>query len=334
MINRFAIHGLTARRDATGNVIAILPGTAEPPVMFAAHLDTVFPADTDVRVREVGEHLHAPGIGDNSLGVAAVLHLARALAGRPLARSVALVATVGEEGLGDLRGAKALVGELPMHAFVAVEGMGIEEITVGGVGSIRIRAELRGPGGHPWSDQGRPSAIHGLVTALAGAAAVVESADEPGLVFNVGTVEGGTAVNVIAATAVATLELRCEDDAVLREAAARVGDAIRSALPPGLELDLQRVGDRPGGHIDADHPLVLAARRARAVAGLPPANEASSSTDANAAHGRRIPAITVGITTGAGAHTLGESIDTAPVGAGLRALAELAEDLAVRGAAD
>lgn len=324
---RFAALGLAVRTDAIGNVIAVLPGEIEPPVVFAAHLDTVFAAGTPLVFEEQSGRLHAPGIGDNSLGVAGLLHLARASAGRTLKRSVALVATVGEEGLGDLRGAKALVAELPMEAFVAVEGAMVDQLEIAAVGSVRFRVTVRGPGGHPWSDRGTRSAVDGLLDALTAARAAAPSTEaEIGL--NAGTIRGGTAINVIAAEATAELDLRCEDDRELVASAGRVRAALLAEASDGLVVDVEQIGHRPGGGVAADHPLIEAARHARRVAGLPPAIEGSSSTDANAAYGRGIPAITVGITTGGAAHTTGEYIDLAPVAGGLRALTALAMGLA------
>ena len=323
--------GAPAAIDATGNVIARLGPATAPPVVFAAHLDTVFAADTEIVVTETADRVAAPGIGDNSLGVAALLHLARHLRGHALRQPIALVGTVGEEGLGDLRGAKALLDALPVRAFVAVEGTMIESLTVAAVGSLRSRVTVRGPGGHSWADRGTPSAAHGLVAALHAALAVVPARAD--VAFNVGVLGGGTIVNAIAAEASAQLDLRAADDAVLRELGAAVDAALRAAAGDGLTVEIERVGDRPGGALDPDHPLLAAARRARERAGLAPAVEDASSTDANAAHGRGIPALTVGISTGGHIHRPDEYLDLAPIAGGLRALALLAEEIGAGGLA-
>jgi len=316
--------GTPTRVDAIGNVVAAPTGAEGPgAVVFAAHLDTVFAAGTEIACAESGGRLAAPGVGDNSVAVAALLHLARHLHGRSLARPVVLAATVGEEGLGDLRGAKALLEDLDVSAFVAVEGQMLEEIRTAGVGSIRLQLTVRGPGGHPWGDRGTPSAVHGLVDLLSGALAEAHAAD---VMVNVGVIAGGTVINAIAGEATALIDLRAEDDGVLRGTAARIEEVLGWA-PDGLAVEVQALGRRPGGRIDPDHPLLAAARRARETAGLPPAEEGASSTDANAAYGRDIPAITVGVTTGANAHRLDEYIDLAPVGSGLTALEALADEL-------
>jgi tripeptide aminopeptidase len=315
--------GAPATIDDTGNVIARLGPADGDAVVFAAHLDTVFEAGTEIRFEESGGRLAAPGIGDNSIAVAALLHLARHLQRLELTTPVALVATVGEEGLGDLRGAKALLDEMAVGAFVAVEGQMLHAIKTAAVGSVRLRVIVRGPGGHPWSDRGTPSAAHGLVDALSGALAEAHSA---GIVLNVGTMRGGTAINAIANEAVAEVDLRAEDDRLLQATAKRVEEVVGWA-PDGLETTIEALGRRPGGRVADDHPLVRAARRARLRAGLPPADEGASSTDANAAHGRGIPAITVGVTTGGHAHRLDEYIDLEPIASGLAALEALAEEL-------
>jgi acetylornithine deacetylase/succinyl-diaminopimelate desuccinylase-like protein len=208
--------------------------------------------------------------------------------------------------------------------FVALEGMSLDAIEVGGIGSERYRVTYLGPGGHSWSDRGTPSALHGLITR---AAELVAIDPGPGGVLNVGRVNGGTSINTIAAEATLELDLRARDAAQLTALADRAGQLLRRA-PEGLTAVVERVGRRPAGAIAPDHPLLEAARRARAAAGLAPAEEGFSSTDANAAYGRDIPAITVGVTTGAHAHRRDEYIDEAPMARGLRALELLVDELA------
>ncbi|HWE09237.1 MAG TPA: M20/M25/M40 family metallo-hydrolase [Solirubrobacteraceae bacterium] len=325
----FAEAVAVVERDAAGNVVAVIgDGAPESAVVFAAHLDTVFAAGTEIVFDQRDGRLAAPGIGDNSLAVAALVHLARRLRSRPLTRPVVLAATVGEEGLGDLRGVKALLDERPCAAFVAVEGQMLDSITVAAAGSVRFRVVVRGPGGHPWSDPENPSAIDALLPALSD---LVPRLRDSGLVANVGVIGGGTVINAIAAEAHAELDVRSVDEAALRAASGLVQEAF-APPPAGLTVDVAELGHRPGGRIDPHHPLLSAARRARELAGLEPAPERAASTDANAAHGRGIPAITVGVTTGANAHRLDEYIDLAPLSAGLASLEALAVELAAGGA--
>jgi tripeptide aminopeptidase len=319
----FAQAGLTPEQDAVGNVLCSVAGEG-PPAVFAAHLDTVFGPEQPIEIVRADGRIAAPGIGDNSLAVAALVALARRLAASPARRPVVLAATVGEEGLGDLRGAKHLVETIDCRCFVAMEGMSLDAIEVGGIGSQRFRATYVGPGGHSWSDRGTPSAVHGLMTR---AAELVAIALEPDVSLNVGRVHGGTSINTIAGRATLELDVRARDPARLSALAARA-DALLRRAPEGLEAMVECVGRRPAGAIAPDDPLLGAARRARSAAGLEPAEESFSSTDANAAYGRGIPAITVGISTGAHAHRPDEYIDEAPTAAGLRALELLLDELA------
>ncbi|MGH2874607.1 MAG: M20/M25/M40 family metallo-hydrolase [Solirubrobacteraceae bacterium] len=317
--------GARPRLDGAGNVVAAFgSGPPDQTLILTAHLDTVFDEATEISPTERRGRLAAPGIGDNSIAVAALVHLARRLSGAALRRPVTLAATVGEEGLGDLRGAKALLADEVCGAFVAVEGMMLDSIAVAAIGSLRLRATVRGPGGHPWSDRGTPSAVHGLLAPLQ---AALERAERGGVVANAGVLRGGTAINVIAAEATVELDLRSEDGARLREVAAEVRAAFELTAPQ-LSVKLAQIGDRPGGQIAADAELLAAARAAREQIGLPPADEKASSTDANAAHGLGIPALTIGITTGANAHRLDEYIDLKPIAAGLAALDALVDRFA------
>ena len=199
----------------------------------------------------------------------------------------------------------------------------LDSITVAGVGSIRLRVEVTGPGGHPWGNRDHPNAAHGLLLRLAAALTELQS---PELALNVNVLTAGTAINVLPDTATAEIDLRCEDGQRLQEAAARLTEIV-SVPEPQLVISVQPLGHRPGGRIAADHPLLEAARRAREAAGLPPAKEEASSTDANAAHGLGIPAITVGISTGGNAHRLDDYVDIPPIAAGLRSLEQLAIEL-------
>jgi tripeptide aminopeptidase len=315
-----------AHIDAAGSVLCRFGPDAGPATILAAHLDTVFPAEQPIELvhDEEAGRIHAPGIGDNSLGVAALIRLARVLGKRPPKRPILLAATVGEEGLGDLRGAKALLDRTPCEAFVGVEGSMLDSIKTAGVGSTRFRVTYRGPGGHSWSDRGTPSAVHGLIEATSRFLAM---AVPNGLARNIGKLHGGTSINTIAAEATLELDLRSENASTLAQAE----DAVREAFVnpgAGLSAEVETIGRRPSGAIDSRHPLLLAARRARQAAGLPPASEGASSTDANAAYGRGIPAITVGLTVGANAHRVDEYIELRPLEQGLDALEHLVQEIA------
>ncbi len=310
---------MTPATDATGNVLARFGPDDGPAAIVTAHLDTVFAAGTPLEPVRDGEVLRGPGIGDDSLAVAALVHLAGRLAAAPPAHPIVLAATVGEEGLGDLRGARAVLDAIACDAFVALEGHGLDTIQTSGIASARLLARAAGPGGHSWGDRGQPSAIHALVAGLHAALAAAVDGH-----VNVGVIRGGTSVNTIAASAEAELDLRDGDDAALERRVA----AVEAALG-GAGLRVRRIGRRPGGVTPSDHPLVVAAHAARAAAGLPRASEIASSTDANAAMGRSIPAVSVSLTHGSGVHTPDEHVQLAPLAAGLASVEALVDALGV-----
>ncbi len=292
------------RRDEAGNLIWSL---GEPPYRIAllAHLDTVFPADVPHEVAERDGRLVGPGIGDNALAVATAVNVVEELAPE-LAAPLGVVFTVGEEGLGALRGAKHAVATLPMEAAIALEGHGLEHVVADAVGCVRVRIAVTGPGGHSWQHRGRPSAIHGLVSLL-----------EPLEGVNVGLLSGGDAVNAIASRAEAVVEKRSLEEDELEEAAARLAAL---AAPEGLELALETLDRRPAGRLDRDHPLLAAVRAVRAELDLPD-RLVDGSTDANAALAAGIPALSLGCALGGDMHTPREWIERDSIAAGVAQLA-------------
>jgi acetylornithine deacetylase/succinyl-diaminopimelate desuccinylase-like protein len=269
--------GAQPQIDEIGNLVCAFADDAQPAVVFAAHLDTVFPAEQRIVIDHdpVQGTITAPGIGDNSLGVAALVALARRFVQAPPASRVVLAATVGEEGVGDLRGARHLLAGIPCQAFIAVEGATLDSIKHAGVGSIRYRVTYRGPGGHSWNDRGAPSALHGLLEA--GARFLAEPAP-PHVARNIGKFSGGTSVNTIAAEASLEVDLRGERTDQLAAAASRAR-AVFGKAPPGVHAEIETIGDRPAGGITVDHPLMQAARRsARSLASRAPKRKAPRQT--------------------------------------------------------
>lgn len=321
--------GLDVDIDDLGNVIAELPGGSGPSVFVAAHLDTVFPAGTDVTVRELPSgRLAAPGIGDNSVSIAALTHYAeRAAAGaEPRRARVTMVATVGEEGLGDIRGARKVVADhgARMDVFVAVDGQ-LDRVVDRAVGSIRLEARFSAPGGHSWSDYGQPSAVHAAGEAIARLTRL-DVASEPRSTMNVGVVTGGTSVNAIAEAASLTLDLRSLDpDQLARMHAGAVAMIEEAAAHQGAGVDVSLVGDRPAG-ANRDDRLVELALGSLGRLGIAGTRNASS-TDANAALAAGIPAITIGVFEGGDAHRLGEWLDPTSLPLGYRVLREVLADL-------
>ena len=307
------------RTDAVGNVIARRPGSgAGAPVVVCAHLDTVFPRGTALRVRRERRRLVGPGIGDNGRGLAAMLALAEEIDGARVRtrRPVDFVATVGEEGLGDLRGAKHLftTGHDAPAAVVALDGAGDERIVHRALGSRRFRVTFRGPGGHSWAAFGAANAVHAVGIATANLAAL-PLPREPRTTLSVGRVGGGMSVNAIPDQGWMEIDLRSTSPAVLERydreiraiarAAAEEESARRSAAAP-LTCTIQVIGDRPCGEVPADDPLVRSAVAATRLIGREP-ELATASTDANVPIGLGIPAIAIGAGgRGGDAHTPSE----------------------------
>jgi tripeptide aminopeptidase len=286
--------------DGAGNTIWSW-GTDRPRVVLAAHVDTVFDADTDLTVRAEGAGLVGPGIGDNAAAVAVAVNVVESLlAGGELA-SGAVAFTVGEEGLGNLRGAIAAVDALRPDAFVALEGHGLDEVIVDAVGSIRAQIRVTGPGGHSWVNHETPSAIDGLMM-LAAEVRELGSADAP---VNIGTINGGRSVNTIAERATMLVERRALDQEPLH----RFEDGVGAlALAEPLRVESEIVGRRAAGRLDRDAPLLRTVLGVRERLGLP-TSLSEGSTDANAALAAGIPALCVGVGRGSGMHTLQEQID-------------------------
>ena len=329
------------RIDSEGNVLGERPGrSAVPHLVLSAHLDTVFPAEVPVRVTRDGSRLHGPGIGDDCRGLAVVLAVARALnaAGVQTNRPITFVGTVGEEGLGDLRGVRALFGGTlkgQVDKFVSVDGDGYG-ITHVGVGSRRYRITFRGPGGHSYDDFGRANPVSALGLAITSISRL-RVPSTPKTTFSVGRVGGGTSINAIATDAWMEVDLRSSDEAALTDLDARMRSAVRGALeeengrrkgPQPLTVAVDPVGRRPAGQTPQGTPMVEAGVAAVKALGLPVRLD-EGSTDANLPMSVGIPALTVG-GGGAGrdAHTPQESFDTTDSWKGTQLVTLLAVALA------
>ena len=322
------------RIDAEGNVLGERPGTARvsgsapgdaPHLVFSAHLDTVFPEGTDVEVSRSGEGgaiLKGPGIGDDCRGLAVVLGVIRAMkdAGVSTPGPITFVGTVGEEGLGDLRGVKHLFDvELKgqIDRFVSVDGSGYG-ITHVAVGSRRYRVTFTGPGGHSFGHFGNANPIHALGRAIAAISEFTVPAS-PKTTFSVGRVGGGTSVNSIPFEAWMEVDMRSVSAEALGALDARFQAAMQAALAAenarwagrgAIAVDVRLVGDRPAGRVPDDEEVVRAAVGVTRALGLPVSLD-EGSTDANVPINLRIPAITIdGGGRGAGAHSLDETFDT------------------------
>lgn len=328
--DRFQVEGLQdVSIDEMSNVYARLPGQgAERPVVVSAHLDTVFPYGTDLQVHREADRIFGPGIGDNSLGLAGLFGIMWGLKAEAndrlngglaseLAGDVWLVANVGEEGLGDLRGMRAVVdrfGDQP-RAYIVLEGMAFGQVYHRGLGVQRYRISVCTQGGHSWVDYGRPSAIHELGTIITRLARMNVPA-QPRSSVNVGVVTGGTSVNTIAADAHLELDLRSEGANALQELVRQMEEIVNASNREDVRVMLEMIGSRPAGELLQSHPLVALAKRCIQQQGLQP-NLTVGSTDANVPLSRGLPAVTVGLSTGYGAHTTNEYIHCSPVNQGL-----------------
>jgi tripeptide aminopeptidase len=337
----FATAGLTTERDAIGDVVGVIPG--RPPsragssrLVVAAHIDTVFPIGTPLEVRRSAERLSGPGVGDNSVAVAAAIKLADLLriAGEVPAVDVLLTGNVGEEGLGNLRGIReVLAARSDIGAVVALEGHNLGRVTHVAVGSRRFRITVKGPGGHSWGDFGRPNAIHGLSKLVAELDAI-PLPRSPKTTLNVGMISGGVSVNTIAPEASCLLDLRSIDESALRRLSDRVTRLVdRSNRGDAVIYKAESIGERPAGVVAADSPIVQIAASTLTALGLEPSFDASS-TDANVPIAAGIPAVCIGLTTGGNVHRTDEFIDLEPVAKGVTQLAlltlALAESLSAR----
>jgi acetylornithine deacetylase/succinyl-diaminopimelate desuccinylase-like protein len=294
--------------DEVGNAIGRRPGNGNGRVVaYSAHLDTVFPRETDVTVRFDDERMYAPGIGDNTRGLVTVLGVLRAMqeAGIETEADILFIGNVGEEGLGDLRGMKHLFrhGAEKIDTIIAVDGGESNRVVYGGVGSHRYRVTFRGPGGHSWGAFGLASPHHALGRAIA---IFVENAPSVTSVgektsYNVGRIGGGTSINSIAFESWMEVDMRSGSQDKIDDIDAVLQAAVEQALQeenaarlegPALTVDVERVGTRPAAPGDQDSPVVQRALAATRSFGIQPVLRISS-TDSNLPLSKGVPAVTM-----------------------------------------
>jgi tripeptide aminopeptidase len=293
--------------DTEGNVIAVRKGSGggRPKLVVSAHLDTVFPEGTDVAVKEKDGVALAPGIGDDSRGLAALLSLIKSINANEIATvgDVMFVGTVGEEELGNLRGVKALFRDhADIDGFISIYGLGITRVVNQATGSHRYEMIFKGPGGHSFQEFGLPSAIHAMGRAIA-KISDLQTPSDPKTTFTVGTVSGGTSVNAIAAEAKMAVDMRSDSTEELLKLEARLLDLVKQAVveenarwkSDKLAVEIKLIGDCPAGIVAMDSPIVQATQRTvSTITRGPRVTFAGSSTDSNLAMSLGIPAVTIG----------------------------------------
>ena len=331
--------GLHVETDEIGNVIGEWTGSSPEIVMLTAHLDTVFPSGTDVRVKREGGRLLAPGISDNGTGLAALVALSKAFREAKIktSKTIFFVADVGEEGEGNLRGMRALVDAYKkrLKYVVALDGSATEYVTTAALASRRVEITITGPGGHSWTDFGAPNPIHALGRGI-GRFVTARVPESPRTSFNVGEIEGGTSVNSIPSGAHMKVDLRSESETELATLETLLRDAIKAGIDEEmsaarergmggsgnlLNLKISVLGVRPAGELPENSPLLAALLAADNQLGNRSRRE-RSSTDANIPLSLGIPAISLGAGgRSGGAHTPEEWYDPAGRELGLQRVA-------------
>lgn len=311
--------------DPVGNLLARVRGGDGPPLVVSAHLDSVFPQETDLSSRRSEKRIAGPGIGDNAVALAALVELAYDLRENGPTSDIWLVADTCEEGLGNLQGMREIVARFGkgVSAYLVLEGMALGHIYHRALPAQRYRVQTKSIGGHSWIHADRSSALHQLIR-VGNELTSLELPDSPKTTLNIGQLHGGRSINTIADAAYMELDLRSESQLELENLAKRVESVVASFAPDGAMLGLHPIGSRPSGALPQDHPLVLAAVQATKSIRRKPIL-AAGSTDASIPLSLGYPAVCVGLTTGGEAHSLSEYIDIPPMESGYRGLRRLIE---------
>lgn len=296
--------------DSLGNVLALRKGTkGTRTIVLDAHLDTVFPEGTDLTVKQRGDTLFAPGIADDTRGLVAILTVLKAMEKTNLRTTddIIFAGTLGEEGLGDLRGVKYIIerSKFKIDSWIAVDGTEIDHIVNGALGSVRYKAIVTGPGGHSWGAFGLGNPHSAMAKALNYFSDEASRFATSGIKtsFNVGRTGGGTSVNSIPFESWAEIDMRSESpsqlkqmDSIFKAAMKKGVDEYNRSIKkgPALSLTLQQIGNRPSGTTRSNHPLVLRAVAALSFLSPLPAKLDFVSTNANIPIAQGIPAICIG----------------------------------------
>jgi len=295
--------------DKVGNVIAELKGSDEKTVLIEGHLDTVFPIGTDVKVKMRGDTLFAPGVGDDTRGLALIITLLQAISDAKIRTNATIyfAGTVGEEGLGDLRGVKYLFNseDINIDSYIAVDGGGLNRVVTSAVGSHRYRVTFKGPGGHSWGAFGLVNPHHALGRAIEYFTNIADQYSRtkgPKVSYNVGRIGGGTSVNSIPFESWMEVDMRSSNPKRLQKMDNLFQDAMQRTLSnqndlgrtsDKMKVDIKMVGNRPAGKVDQNDPLVQRTMASISYLGGMP-KIGSGSTNSNIPFSRNIPAVTIG----------------------------------------
>lgn len=339
--------GLTdVEMDAEGNVMGLRKGKGNGPMLAVlAHLDTVFPEGTDVKVKRKGTRLEAPGVGDDTRGLALMLEVIRTLnaAKFETTSDILFVGNVGEEGEGDLRGVKYLLNKGKYQGrvkqFISIDGAAAGAVTNGGTGSKRYRVVFTGPGGHSYGAFGLVNPAYAMANAITKFSKLTVPTT-PKTTFNVGVVKGGTSVNSIPYEVSMDVDMRSETKEELNKlvdtfhgllfAAVEEENKARSTEQGKIKAEAKLIGDRPAGETPRDSPIVKTVVAAMQSFGLKPVYSISS-TDSNVPISLGIPAVTIGRGQGGRQHSLDEWVDVEKTGQIQAAQIALATFLALAG---
>lgn len=315
-----------AEQDPIGNVYFRIRGGDALPVIVTAHLDTVFSMDVSLSCHRTTERIAGPGIGDNSIGVASLLHLASDFLDSRPPGDIWFVANVGEEGLGNLAGMRHVIAKFggEVSGYIVIEGMALGHIYHRGLPVRRYQISADGTGGHAWIHNQRPSAIHALIE-VGRKLLALELPSMPKTTLNIGKLHGGTTVNSIARNAFLELDLRSEDAPTVENLSEQIVRTVEEMEISGITLKMKKIGDRPGGGIPEDHPLVSAATESLKNVGITQIMLEAGSTDASAPLSQGYPAVCVGLTRGGDAHSLNEFIEIAHIETGYQSIVNLIE---------
>lgn len=328
LLSRFKSAGLSdIHLDDAGNVWSRLPGGDARPLILCAHMDTVLPLSLPLTLERTAQRITGHGIGDNSLSLAALVALTQIIRQRDtnLPGDLWLVGTVCEEGLGNLKGIQAVVDRLsgtPL-AYLILEGMGLGQVFHRALGIERYRITIQTRGGHSWQNYGNPSAIVEMAHLIQDLTKIPYLRRSK-TILNVGTIQGGTTINSIAAQAQIEVDLRSVNPEDLKKLAKRVTNLAKLQEKPGIQTLVESIGHRPAGEIPADHPLVNLVKDCLNELDIQPTLNIAS-TEANLPLSRGLPAVCIGLTTGGNPHTAQEFIETQPLTQGMEQLIRVVE---------